>query len=366
MGALCGKAGPTPAEIEAEKRAKKLASQLTDNSKADNSVIKLLLLGAGESGKSTLFKQLVSLYSPKDEKEQQEQKRYVGVIHSNIIVNAQALATASNDFGEPTTPEGQAAKELILGLSDQGTVVTKDVARQILSLWRDPGIQKCYDMRASYQLNDSTQYFFDRLPQITEPGWLPTHDDIVRTRIRTTGIVEHKFEIGGNLFKMFDVGGQRNERKKWIHCFENVTAVMFVVAISEFDQVLFEDYNTNRMQEAITLFTDIVNSPFFKKVAFILFLNKDDLFREKIATRNITDSTCLELKSFQGNCRDYKETTDFLKQLFIGKKKQQGGDRAGAKIHCHLTCATNKDLVNQVFNAVKEIIVQAAMNELQC
>ena len=54
----------------------------------------------------------------------------------------------------------------------------------------------------------------------------------------TTGIVEHKFEIGGNLFKMFDVGGQRNERKKWIHCFENVTAVMFVVAISEFDQVI--------------------------------------------------------------------------------------------------------------------------------
>ena len=106
MGALCGKAGPTPAEIEAEKRAKKLASKLTDNSKADNSVIKLLLLGAGESGKSTFFKQLVSLYSPKDEKEQQEQKRYVGVIHSNIIVNAQALATASNDFGEPTTPDG--------------------------------------------------------------------------------------------------------------------------------------------------------------------------------------------------------------------------------------------------------------------
>ena len=52
-----------------------------------------------------------------------------------------------------------------------------------------------------------------------------------------TGIVEHKFEIDGNKFAMFDVGGQRNERKKWIHCFQDVTAVMFVAAISEYDQV---------------------------------------------------------------------------------------------------------------------------------
>jgi hypothetical protein len=40
---------------------------------------------------------------------------------------------------------------------------------------------------------------------------------------------------------MFDVGGQRSERKKWIHCFENVTAVLFVVAISGYDQCLAED-----------------------------------------------------------------------------------------------------------------------------
>jgi hypothetical protein len=40
---------------------------------------------------------------------------------------------------------------------------------------------------------------------------------------------------------MFDVGGQRSERKKWIHCFENVTAIVFLVALSEYDQMLYED-----------------------------------------------------------------------------------------------------------------------------
>jgi guanine nucleotide-binding protein G(i) subunit alpha len=42
---------------------------------------------------------------------------------------------------------------------------------------------------------------------------------------------------------MFDVGGQRSERKKWIHCFENVTSIIFCVALSEYDQVLLEESN---------------------------------------------------------------------------------------------------------------------------
>lgn len=52
--------------------------------------------------------------------------------------------------------------------------------------------------------------------------------------------------IDGTIFEMYDVGGQRNERKKWIHCFDSVTAIIFVAALSEYDQVLFEDASTNR------------------------------------------------------------------------------------------------------------------------
>jgi hypothetical protein len=59
---------------------------------------------------------------------------------------------------------------------------------------------------------------------------------------------------------MYDVGGQRNERKKWIHCFDDVTAVIFVASLSEYDQVLYEDNTVNRMDEAVTLFADIANS----------------------------------------------------------------------------------------------------------
>src|SRR3954470_9197898 len=65
--------------------------------------------------------------------------------------------------------------------------------------------------------------------------------------------------------------------------FENVTAVLFVAAISEYDQVLYEDENTNRIVEALNLFEEICNSRWFRETSMILFLNKRDLFAEKIA-----------------------------------------------------------------------------------
>merc|ERR1712107_975016 len=98
------------------------------------------------------------------------------------------------------------------------------------------------------------------------------------------GIVEENYVIDGVLFTVFDVGGQRNERRKWIHCFEKVTAVIFVAAINEFDQMLYEDNKVNRMDEAIILFDEICNSKWFKRTNMILFLNKKDLFEEKLLT----------------------------------------------------------------------------------
>lgn len=65
-------------------------------------------------------------------------------------------------------------------------------------------------------------------------------------------VLVHSVDFSFNCFfffldssaRLFDVGGQRSERKKWIHCFEDVTAIIFCVAMSEYDQVLHEDETT--------------------------------------------------------------------------------------------------------------------------
>lgn len=66
---------------------------------------------------------------------------------------------------------------------------------------------------------------------------------MLHARLRTTGITETLFELGQLNFRMMDVGGQRSERKKWIHCFEGVQCLLFMVALSGYDQSLLEDQN---------------------------------------------------------------------------------------------------------------------------
>merc|ERR1712154_441940 len=83
-------------------------------------------------------------------------------------------------------------------------------------------------------------------------------------------------------------GGQRSERNKWIHCFDSVTAVLFVASLSCYDQALFELDYVNAMQEALSLFDEICNSRWFKRTSLILFLNKSDLFKLKIAKKDLT------------------------------------------------------------------------------
>ena len=130
---------------------------------------------------------------------------------------------------------------------DENEMIDVLIGGAVKELWLDPGIQQVWDRRSEFQIIDSVKYYFDKIDIIKMPDYLPDKDDILYSRVRTSGIVTESYEIDGTTFEMYDVGGQRNERKKWIHCFEGVTAVIFVAALSEYDQKLFEDVSTNRM-----------------------------------------------------------------------------------------------------------------------
>lgn len=160
--------------------------------------------------------------------------------------------------------------------------------------------------------------FFDEVQRIGSTDYVPNEMDVLRARTKTTGISETKFRSGQlsiqcviaisfrdlsltcNVGSMFDVGGQRSERKKfvtwhwhslflcwrwiprWIHCFEAVTSIIFCVALSEYDQVLLEESGQNRMAESLVLFESVINSRWFLRTSIILFLNKIDLFKTKL------------------------------------------------------------------------------------
>jgi hypothetical protein len=255
--------------------------------------------------------------------------------------------------GTGVNPALHPSKQYMLEMKET-EIIDSRIAAHLAALWRDPGIQVTYEHRSMYQLTDSTAYFLDKILEVGADGYLPTEQDVLRSRVRTTGIVENEFIIDGNQFKMFDVGGQRNERKKWIHCFSDVTAVLFVAALSAYDLVLYEDEDTNRMEEALNLFEEICNSRWFKKTSMILMLNKRDLFAEKIAKVPLT----VTFKHYKGDPHNYDQCVEFIKNQFETKRQD-----AAKPIYTHICCATDKNNMRHVFNAVKDIVIRRSLQE---
>lgn len=194
-------------------------------------------------------------------------------------------------------------------------------------------------------INDNAEYFIKDLERLCASSYLPTNDDLLRVRQRTIGITENTFEIEKRKFKMVDVGGQRNERRKWIHAFDAVTCVIFVVALSEYDQVLAEIEDQNRMKESFKLFDDICNQRFFKDKPVMIFFNKSDIFAHKINDLKVNINVCELFQDYQGGLN-----VETAQSFIIAKFKQLGtflwewtfvniirwtryGEKGGAKIY---------------------------------
>jgi hypothetical protein len=94
------------------------------------------------------------------------------------------------------------------------------------------------------------------LDRLFLPEYVPTEQDIVRCRARTTGITETVFQLRDHEMLMVDVGGQKSERRKWIHCFQDVTSILFLVSLSGYDQCLVED------KDAVCAFLDRLSSTY--------------------------------------------------------------------------------------------------------
>jgi len=347
---LCGSqlSGPEKEErLKAARDTREIESFMTQDHEEQQKIAKLLLLGAGESGKSTIFKQMKVIHGHGFSDE--ERLAYKGIIFSNIIYNMKTLVRQSDNpkWGKPTSEKVRESKEFIQGLR-QYEEFDEKIAEHIGNLWHDKGIKATYEKRACFQLSDNAEYFFNKLVEVANDRYIPSKDDILHARNRTTGIIETAFTVQGNKFEMYDVGGQRNERKKWIFCFENVTAVLFVAAMSEYDQVLYEDGKTNRTKEALDLFEEICNSKWFKETSMILFLNKSDLFAEKI--KKVPLTVCFP--DYNGET-DVESTAAFLQEQFVSRNHNHS-----KQVYVHTTCATNTDNIAAVFDATKDIILR--------
>ncbi|KAK2494114.1 hypothetical protein MC885_018060 [Smutsia gigantea] len=345
-------------------------------------------LGAGESGKSTIVKQMKIIHEAGYSEE--ECKQYKAVVYSNtiqsIIAIIRAMGRLKIDFGDSARADDARQLFVLAGAAEEG-FMTAELAGVITRLWKDAGVQACFSRSREYQLNDSAAYYLNDLDRIAQPNYIPTQQDVLRTRVKTTGIVETHFTFKDLHFKMFDVGGQRSERKKWIHCFEGVTAIIFCVALSDYDLVLAEDeemasrttlkikheiqrkytidaqvepeakeqtessshLSPNRMHESMKLFDSICNNKWFTDTSIILFLNKKDLFEEKVKKSPLT----ICYPEYAGS-NTYEEAAAYIQCQFEDLNKRKDTK----EIYTHFTCATDTKNVQFVFDAVTDVIIK--------
>jgi len=259
------------------------------------------------------------------------------------------LVQAARDLNIQLQQSNEETANKLLALEDYFSEnMTQELADFIKILWKDPGIQETFTRSAEFQLNDSAAYFFQEIDRLATNDYIPSQQDVIRCRAKTTGIIETEFDIENVHFRLVDVGGQRSERKKWMHCFQDVTAVIFCVAMSEYDLKLYEDDTTNRMMESLKLFKEICNNKWFVETSMILFLNKKDVFANKI--KKVDLNVCFP--EYKGG-KDYEAASKYVRDSFVAQNTQ-----TTKSIFPHITCATDTSNVQHVFNAVRETLLQ--------
>nr|XP_046227761.1 guanine nucleotide-binding protein subunit alpha-12a [Scatophagus argus] len=347
-------------EREARRRSREIDAMLARERRAVRRLVKILLLGAGESGKSTFLKQMRIINGQEFDKKALLDFR--DTIYENILKGMRVLVDARDKLGigwESCENE----KQGMLVMSWEGRVGGSGVepsefqlyVMALSALWADAGIQEAYARRSEFQLSESVKYFLDNLDRIGQLNYIPSKQDILFARKATKGIVEHDFVIKKIPFKMVDVGGQRSQRQKWFQCFDGITSILFMVSSSEYDQVLMEDRRTNRLVESMNIFETIVNNKLFLNVSIILFLNKTDLLVEKIRTVDIRKN----FPEFRGDPCRLEDVQAFLVQSFSRKRRNRG-----KPLFHHFTTAIDTENIRFVFHAVKDTILQENLKDI--
>jgi len=310
--------------------------------------IRILLLGTGESGKSTILKQM-QIFQEGGFNETQR-KEFRVVIYQQVIKNLKVLIkeSAKTEYTPIQTFDKERANRVnqiseSLALPDQfEKQFTPHVWEDIQVLWADKSIQDTFRFNYKFILDDSTKYYLDRTPALSQNGYFPTNQDIIKSRVKTSSIIEKIYEYKGTPFRIVDIGGQRSERRKWAHCFPDINALIFIVAVSEYDQYLREDTSTKRLDESFRIFDETANNKFFENKPIIVFLNKLDIFEEKFKQRNLN----LYYPEFKGT--KSSDALEFLKQKICANDK----NKDKRQIYFHTVIETDTDLFKPIFEAV--------------
>ncbi|KAJ7775587.1 heterotrimeric G-protein alpha subunit, GPA1-like protein [Mycena metata] len=332
-----------------------IEEQLKVGSLKAKNEINILFLAAQGTDDSVLRRMKLSHQGGYNEREREEWKT---MVFNAMSMSMRTVLEAMPELLElALAPENEAHRDVILSLPPQieAEVLPRDIADAVRGLWRDPGVKAAVRWCREFQLAPDAAYYSNAIDRIAATNYLPTDDDILRCRTKETGVTETSFTVGELTYKIHHPSGQRSDmRKKWIHCFEDIKALLFCVTLNDYDQMVEEDDRNNRLQQSVAEFDSICNSRWFSKTSIILFLTDIDKFAEKLPRNPLANY----FPDYEGG-DNYDAACDYMLHRFVSLNQTA----AKRQIHAHYVSSTDNQQIKFLLSAIQDILLQMHLRE---
>eukprot|EP00075_Anas_platyrhynchos_P034416 XP_027323669.1 guanine nucleotide-binding protein G(t) subunit alpha-1-like [Anas platyrhynchos] len=366
-----------------EKHSRELEKKLKEDAEKDARTVKLLLLGAGESGKSTIVKQMKIIHQ--DGYSLEECLEFIAIIYSNTLQSmlaiVRAMSTLNIQYGD-SARQDDARKLLHLSDTIEEGTMPKEMSDIIGRLWKDAGIQACFDRASEYQLNDSAGYYLSDLERLVTPGYVPTEQDVLRSRVKTTGIIETQFSFKDLNFRLSPVppvpariihqdGYSLEECLEFIAIIYSNTLQSMLAIVRAMSTLNIQYGDSARQDDArklLHLSDTIEEGTMPKEMSDIIGrLWKDAGIQacfDRASEYQLNDSKIKKahlsicFPDYDGP-NTYEDAGNYIKLQFLELNMR----RDVKEIYSHMTCATDTENVKFVFDAVTDIIIKENLKD---
>eukprot|EP01080_Neovahlkampfia_damariscottae_P010134 gene10134-2553_t len=323
-----------------------IVEDILEDTKRQN--LKILLLGSGDSGKSTFLHQLKMMNNIN--LTQIEIENYKKLIRQHGLngiqqiledMKASKILLHNEKLNKTADKLAKKVKQKKLTEIDD-EILTPDFGKELSELWKEMTLES-----RENTIESSFLYFVSKIEDISKENFTPTNEDILYCRKKSVGVHEQYYSYSNYKFLYCDVGGQQSERRKWAHVFDDCNVVLFITSLNSFDQTLVEDEKINRLEDSLALFEEICALKYLQNSQIYLILNKYDLFKEKIKK--------IELHEYfnEYNGKNEEEALNFIKNEFLKKNMNTKRD-----IETYTTTAIDSSSMKDTLFEIQEKIIQ--------
>jgi len=315
--------------------------------------IVVMILGTSCVGKTTFFKQLKILHLNGFNDE--ETGHYKKIMFSNICSGIAELIFVAEQkkinlgkyelevklFRDGATEEGQ------LDLEHVQAAKTLWNAKEFVTIRQDAEVKT--------MLNEGNlEYFMENIDQISKPDYYAQNEDIVRCRQRTVGFTQLEFQYENDIIRVVDLGGHSSEQKKWDTITENAHSILYLASLTHYNMP--DPYHPKRtkLEESLQVFDELIKKEAFKNCGLIIFLNKEDLFKNQIKQKKFSEI----FPDFDGDDRDPEDCANFIKDLYLSLLPD------GRECFTHFTCVVDTKIMENIISDVMSWILKRNLQDM--